>query len=159
MITADVTKAQKQLQEYNLVVRRKLKHMVVNFARQIAAYAIDKTPLGDSETYAKMYSTRTFLPKVEGLARGNWQFSPTTSASLQLIAGRQSGDSALDIIEQKSQGYKLGDTFYIINTAPYITALEGNHSPQTLGEGIMRPTMQMITASYKIDLKLFYDQG
>jgi hypothetical protein len=159
MIKADTSRIEQQLAEYKLEVERKLKYMVANFAYRVAQYAISSTPLGDSVKYASYYNARTDLPTIEGLSQGNWQYSTTSNASLQLIAGRKAGDSALDIIEARTSGYKLGDTFYIVNTTPYIADLEADYSPQTNGMGIMQPTIDLIASTYKIDLVQYYKQG
>lgn len=159
MITADITELEKQLEQYKAEVERKLKFMVVNFGERIAEYAINNTPLGDSVTYARYYQARNDLPQVEGIARGNWQFSYTKDGNLQLIAGQASGEVALDVFAAKSASYKLGQSFYVSNAAPYIGALEADFSGQTNGQGIIRPTMDTIAATYAIDLKNFYDKG
>lgn len=159
MIKADTSKLEAQLKQYIAEVERKLKYMVVNFGQQVAEYAIGNTPLGDSVTYARYYQARTDLPQVEGIARGNWQFSTNQDGTLQLIAGRQSGDTALDVFSYKASSYQLGQTFYISNAAPYISSLEADSSGQTSGQGILKPTMDTIAATYLIDLKNFYDKG
>lgn len=159
MISADTSKLEKQLAEYKLQVERKLKHMVTSFAYRIADYAISKTPIGDSVKFAGYYQARTDLPQVEGLAQGNWQFSTSPNATLQLIAGQGSGGAALDVLLNRAGSYKLGDTFYIVNPTPYIGLLEKNHSKQTGFDGISEPTIALVMSTYSIDLKHYYDQG
>lgn len=159
MLTVSTSELEKQLEQYKAEVKRKLEYMVVNFGERIAEYAINKTPLGDSITYARYYKARTDLPQVEGIAKGNWQFSYTPDGTLQLIAGIGSGDTALDVFISKSASYKLGQTFYISNAAPYIDSLEADYSGQTNGQGILKPTMDLIAATYAVDLKNFYDKG
>lgn len=156
MIKADTSKLEAQLKQYIAEVERKLKYMVVNFGQQVAEYAIGNTPLGDSVKYARLYQLRTDLPKEEGIARGNWQFSTNQDGTLQLISGKQSGDTALDIFSYKSSSYQLGQTFYIANAAPYISILDDG----VVGDSaILKPTMDTIAATYLIDLKNFYDKG
>lgn len=159
MISADTSKLEKQLAEYKLQVERKLKYMVASFAYRIADYAIDNTPIGDSVKFARYYQARTDLPQVEGLSKGNWQFSTSPNATLQLIAGQGSGGAALDVLLHKAANYKLGDTFYIVNPTPYIGLLENNRSNQTFGNGIYKPTIALVMSTYSIDLKHYYDQG
>lgn len=159
MIKASTSKVEEQLAKFKLEVERKLKHMVTKFAYEIAQTAIENTPLGDSITYVRYYKARTDLPQVEGIARGNWQFSFDRNAGVQIIAGQASGEAALDVFEAKSGAYKLGQTFYILNAAPYIGALEADSSPQTNGMGIVKPTINTVMSAYKINLQEYYKQG
>lgn len=159
MIKASTSKVEEQLAKFKLEVERKLKHMVTKFAYEIAQTAIENTPLGDAEIFVEYYSKRTNLPQVEGIARGNWQFSYSKNADVQMIAGSDSGSTALSLFKENSKSFKLGQSFYIINAAPYISDLEENYSPQTNGMGIQKPTNDMVMATYKINLQEYYKQG
>lgn len=155
-ITSNASELHKQLLEIQAKVKRKLEGMVRGFAYSIAMEAINKTPLGDSEQYARYYKARTEWPQVEGLARGNWQYSESGPV-FRLIAGQDSGNAALDQVEVAAMQYKLGDSFSIGNATPYIMALENGYSRLQAPQGITNPTMQAIQVAYKTDLQSFYD--
>ncbi len=53
----------------------------------------------------------------------------------------------------------LIDTLYIGNTGYYIRLLENNSSKQTNNLGIMRPTLDSIMQTYKVDLPRLYKEG
>lgn len=154
MITFDTAALLKSLQDAHADAKRRLEQMVRGFAYEFSVRAIENTPLGDSEKYARYYQARVNLPKVEGIARGNWQFSTDSSFELQIVAGRFSNEQALEIIENTSSGYRLGQTFYIGNAAPYITHLEYN-----ISTGIMRPTIADITGAFAVDFQYQYNKN
>ncbi len=160
-ITCNTSGLQKQLEQIRKEVTRKLKAMVVEFAYNVSLSAVANTPLGDSITYRRYYEARQGLPQIEGLARGNWQYSESTSGvSLKLIAGLASGEAASDGVAASAGAYyKLGDTFYIGNAAPYISALENNYSRQTQGQGISQPTLNTVMQVYSFRLDDYYKQG
>ena len=157
MLTFDTTALLKSLKEAHTDAVLRMERMVRGFAYQLTLRAIENTPLGNSKgVYARYYNARTNLPQVEGLARGNWQFDENGSLTLQIIAGQASGEVALDLVEMASSRYRLGDSFFIGNAAPYISALEADYSPQTNGEGIMKPTLADITGAYSVDFQRLY---
>lgn len=157
--TASIQKLEQQLEELIKTTERKLKNMVAGFSYNIAMHAISKTPLGSSADFPEWYARRTLLPNIEGIAQGNWQYSEG-SAELILNAGQNAGDKALSMLmTDVKANYSLGDSFSIVNTAPYIRALEYNYSPQTEGQGIYKPTKDLVLATYKIDLNRYYQQG
>lgn len=153
----DASKLIAQLQAFEKEATRRMEKMVEGFAYELSLRAIENTPLGDSVRFMEYYSARTDLPQVEGIAQGNWQYSETGNFALQLIAGRQAGDSALDIVQARSSSYKLGKTFYIGNAAPYILALENGYSSQV--HSIMQPTLADITGAYAVNLQFYYKRG
>lgn len=163
MITVDVEKVLRELQEYKKTVDRKLAFMVREFVYAISQEAINNTPLGDSNAYMSWYQSRIGQPEglqpIHGLARGSWQVNTTGTFSQQQIYGSDSGDLALVQVRTDINSYKLGDTVYISNTGYYITALENNHSMQTFGKGIVAPTTEAIMSIYQLDLKRLFDAG
>lgn len=148
----------KQIQSLVKQVERKMTNMVRGFAYEVAVRAIGNTPLGDSEKFANWYANRTLLPAVEGIARGNWQYSEG-KAELVFVAGRESGTIAAANVKKDALAYKLGDRFSILNTAPYISALEKNYSSQTQGSGILKPTLHDIKIMYSVELLKYYNKG
>jgi hypothetical protein len=156
-VSANIEDLAKQLQELEKQVEKKLEGMVRGFALSIAESAVDNTPIGDSVKYAGYYQSRTDLPQVEGLSKGNWSYAEGEPV-LRRIAGQDAGNAALDGIETNLLQYKLGETFAIGNAVPYIGELENGYSLQAPA-GIMNPTMQHISGTYATDLVRLYDMA
>ena len=156
MITFDTTALLKSLQDAHADAKRRLEQMVRGFTYEVSLRAIENTPLGNAEVYARYYRARVDLPQEEGIARGNWQFGLDDSFNLQLISGQDSGVEASNLIKSTSASYRLGATFYIANAAPYISDLEADKSYQTNGQGIMQPTIADITGAYAVDFQYHY---
>lgn len=149
------------LQKYEKEVTRKLENMVKGFSYIISSEAVSNTPLGDSETYFKLYQARqnqTGLQPVEGFARGSWQVSTTGQFSIQEIYTVNSGNVALSLIKSNLNSYKLGQTLYVGNKGYYIKLLDGGYSDKA-PLGIIAPTMESIASTYQVDLKRLYDEG
>lgn len=159
MVEVEVKNLIKDLENFYLEAVRKMENMVRNFSYEVSLTAIEKTPLGDSIAYKKLYERRERtmgLQPIEGLAQGGWQYSLDGTLDFQEI---YSGSMALGAVKTHAMNYKLGDTVIIGNKGPYIGLLEDNHSPQTEGQGIMRPTLESIMAIQKVSLLTYYKQG
>lgn len=137
--------------------KRKTVVMVQKFAYHVAFVATSNTPLGDAQTYFKFYDMRKYWPKEEGMARANWQFSKDMSFPDVIASGRNTGADAVNKIQTQMLGYKIGDTFYIGNGLAYINILEQNKSPQTMGMGIMKPSLDAIVSVYGAKLNEYYN--
>lgn len=162
MITVEIDNLIKDLEKYHDDMVFRLEQMVRTFSYNVALTAIQKTPIGDSEYYADWYEKRyneTGLIPIHGLSRGNWQYSKNNAASLQSNYGDNSSSEALKQFKEASVQYRLGDTFYIGDYTPYASWLENNYSPQTNGEGIGRPTMQVVTSLYQFSLPQYYKEA
>lgn len=155
----DTSKLLAQLQAFQIEATRRMEKMVEGFVYQLTMRAIDNTPMGDSARFLEYYQARTGLPQEEGIAQGNWQYSKDGTFQLQLFSGKQSGLDALIKVRSEAASYKLGETIYVGNAAPYINALEGNSSIQTNGKGIIRPTLEQITGAYAVNLQYYYKKG
>lgn len=162
MVTVDAKDLIKDLQQFYLDVVRRMESMVSGFAYEISLTAIGNTPLGDAETYIKLYQRRerTYgLQPVEGLARGGWQVSLDGSLDFQELYGAGSGNTAASAVKIGMMNYKLGDTVIVGNKGPYIRLLEDDYSLQTNNAGIMQPTLDSIMAVHRTDLLRYYKQG
>lgn len=151
----------KELEAYLKETTRKFENMVRGFSYIISETAIENTPLGDANAYFSMYQSREQrlgLQAKEGFARGSWQVSSTGQFSVQEFYSFSSGDQALSLIKTNLNNYKLGDTVYIGNKGYYIEVLENGYSQQA-PLGIMKPTIESIVQTYKVDLKRLFDQG
>ena len=162
MISADVSKVLEELKAYQQDTVRRLEKMVTGFAYIISKTAIANTPLGDAEEYFKLYELRqkrTGLEPTEGFARGSWQVNTSGQFSIQTIYGATSGTEALSFVKSDLSNYKLGDTVFVGNKGFYIKLLENNYSDQTMGMGIMQPTLDSIMQTYQVDLVRLFKEG
>jgi len=164
MITVEIDNLIKDLEKYHDDMVFRLEQMVRTFSYNVALTAIQKTPIGDYASGTKRYKAyydarQPPLPKWEGLAKGNWQYYRQGLGHLQIISGQAAGETALDIFESDAMAYRLGQTFYIGNNVPYAEDLEADSSPQTNGEGIGRPTMQVVTSLYQFSLPQYYKEA
>lgn len=155
MVTADVSKLIEDLKKFHLDAIQRMENMVRSFAYEFAVTAISNTPLGDEKgQYAELYRRRTYLQPIAGFAQGSWQVSFSGSLQEQDI---YSGTESAKAVESKMQAYKLGQSFTIGNTGPYINKLENGHSDQ-FPNGITRPTIDQVMNTYKINLVRYYQQ-
>lgn len=154
MITADISKTIESLKKAHAEIVRRMENMVRGFAYEFAVTAVANTPLGDDEKYAKLYQRRTYLQPIAGFAQGSWQYSESSNLAEQ---DTYSGSEALQKIQGKLSGYKLGESFVIGNTGPYIINLENGSSDQA-PDGITRPTIDQVMSAYKINLVRYYQQ-
>lgn len=162
MIVADTKDLEASLAKAILMIERKLKNMVEGFAYEFTLTAVSKTPLGDADTNRTRYLDREFkydLDPIEGFARGSWQASLDGSLKFQEFYGQNSGSNAADSVKLTMQNYKIGQKVYIGNFGPYIVDLEYDHSDQTEDNGIMKPTIDQVLTSYRIDLQHYYSVG
>lgn len=154
MISADVSKTLESLKKAHAEIVRRLENMVRGFAYEFAMTAVSNTPLGDDEKYFKLYQRRTYLQPIAGFAQGSWQVSNSGSLQQQDL---YSGSAAISKVQSDMQDYKLGQSFTIGNTGPYIINLENGSSNQA-PEGITRPTIGQVMAAHKINLLRYYQQ-
>lgn len=153
--TAAVLTSVRKFAEEN---KRKSEGMVKKFAYYIGFVATSNTPLGDSVLYQKLYDLRQFWPKEEGMAKANWQFSKDNSFPIFIDSGRDTGTAAINRIQTQMASYRLGDQFYIGNGLPYVKWQldKENKSPQTMGMGIMKPSLDVIVSVYGARLNEYY---
>lgn len=152
MITVNIAELLKDLENLNKDVVRRLEQMVRGFTYEFAMIAVEKTPFGDPDEYFDLYKKREAslgLEPIAGFAQGSWQVPVDGMLDMQET---YSGSTALGAIRTHMMNYKLGEMVILGNAGPYIGALENNYSPQTNGEGIIKPTIDQMLSSYKIDL-------
>lgn len=165
-IKADTTDLEMSLMKAAGTIALRLKQMVTGFSYEFTVTAIGNTPLGDASPekdgghlswYIKRYN-ETGLAPIEGFARGSWQVDFDGKIQTQKpLYGVNSGQVAGSAAKISLMNYTLGQRVYIANTGPYIVALENGYSDQA-SEGIMKPTMEQVLSSYKIDLKRHYSK-
>ena len=156
----------KQLEEYKLVMKRKLENMVVRFATDIAASSSDNTPIGDNASiasdgaYRDYYLQRqlTYNLAVEaGFHKGNWQYSESNNFSFRPIIYSYE-EMKSNVYGEADMSYSLGDTFYIGASGPAYIQLEQGLSSQA-PNGIKSPTLSQIETAYRTDLQRYYREG
>ncbi len=160
-ITVNTDELLKQMEQHILDTVNRMENMVRGFAYEVSLVAIDNTPLGDAEQYQKLYQRRFIrygLAPQEGFAQGSWQVAFDNNLDFQELYGPNSGNTAAGSIKTHMLNYKLGDSFVIGNTGPYIVKLEAGYSDQA-PEGIMQPTVDSIMLTYKSDLVRYFNQG
>jgi hypothetical protein len=158
-ISCNTSKLEQSLKKFHEQAVYKLQGMVKKFSYWVTVSATNYTPLGDSDRYASLYQLREErygLEPKEGFARGSWQVSLDGSLDVQELYGVNSNSAAVDAAITNLMNYSLGDTLLIGNTGPYIQKLENNYSDKTRGQGIMQPTIEMITNVYQLDLDTYY---
>lgn len=163
MIKCDVTDFIKSLELLHKDVIRRLENMVRGFTYQFALTAIENTPLGDDVTYANLYKQRltngSGLLDEAGFAQGSWQVPDTISGPLDLQE-LYSGDSAAKVVRIHMMNYKLGETITLGNQGPYIGLLNSSNGySDQAPNGIIKPTVEQMLSTYKIDLVRYYNQN
>lgn len=156
-IKADTTALEMSLMKAAGTIALRLKQMVTEFSYEFTVIAIGNTPLGDAETYVELYKARQAkygLDPTEGFTQGSWQVDYDSNIQPQYL---YSGSDAAKAVKINLMNYNLGQKVYIANTGPYIVALENGYSDQA-SDGIMKPTMEQVLSSYKIDLKRHYSK-
>lgn len=154
-IKADTNALEMSLMKAAGMIALRMKQMVTGFSYEFTLTAIQNTPLGDADMYSELYKIRQLkygLEPTEGFAQGSWQVDYDTSfVPQELYSGADAGAAA----KINLMNYNLGQKVYIANKGPYIVALENGYSDQA-SDGIMKPTMEQVLSSYKIDLKRHY---
>ena len=158
-ISCDTSKLEQSLKKFHEEAVRKMQGMVKKFAYWVTVSATNYTPLGDATANASLYKLREEhygLKPEEGFARGSWQVSLDGTLSIQQLYGVNSNSAAVDAAIINLMNYSLGDSLIVGNTGPYIMKLENNFSKKTNGQGIMQPTIDMITSVYQLELDSYY---
>ena len=180
MISCDTSKLEAELKKFHEEVTRKLEGMVEKFSYWVTWEAIENTPFGDDVEYAALYNNPARLSIAKnakaGNAKGGWviQKNEPYSSSWFMQADNENAENVKWAIDHRSSNYKIGDTIYITNNVPYVSAngwpydtykngspvrsLESGASSQA-PFGIMEPTLNAILGIYQSDLKKYYEES
>jgi hypothetical protein len=162
MIKCNVEDLIKDLDKLHKDTVRRLEQMVRGFTYQFALTAIDNTPLGDDKKYMMLYKRRlsngSGLLDQAGFAQGSWQVPDTVSGDLD-VQELYSGRDAANVVQTHMLNYTLGETITLGNTGPYIGYLESGQGSDQAPEGIIKPTIDQVLSTYKIDLVRYYQQN
>lgn len=164
MIRSNIEDVRKSLLAYKEDLKNRMERAVTRWSYEVTIAAVMATPLGDSDLFTKWYEMRyevTGLPPEEGLARANWQVSFDGQLHFSVnVTGATAGDIAAgDVQEKMISTYKLGQSFTIGNTGPYLAKLENNYSRQTEGKGISKPVYAAMIQAYNSDFVSFINEG
>lgn len=178
MISCDTSKLEDELKKFHEEATRKMEGMVQLFSYWVTFEAIENTPFGDDIEYAALYNNRLRLGITKnnkaGHAKGGWviEMNQPYSSWWFMQADNENAENVKWAADHRSENYKLGDTVYITNNVPYVSAdawpydtykngapvrsLESGASSQA-PYGIMEPTLHAIMGIYQSDLKKYYE--
>jgi hypothetical protein len=176
-VSCDTSKLEQSLKKLHEEAVRKMQGMVQIFSYKVTFEAIENTPFGDDQAYAVLYNNRArlaVLPPEAGSAKGGWTISFNGPTRI-IFPERATDENAQNIknnADIASQGYKLGDDLYIMNSVRYVASdgwpydtykngspvrsLESGASTQA-PFGIMEPTLHAIYGIYRSELKSYYE--
>lgn len=166
MLKADSTAMQASLEKAKQEIKKKLEYMIASFARDVTAAASESTPVGDSEAIVNKPSYRNFYLQrfkdyqIEadiGFHAGAWVYSEDQNYEFDRTIYTNEQAEGTTFATAKAN-YRLGEDFYIQATGPGYSALNSGYSPKA-PEGIIKPTVQLIESTYRINLKAAYDKG
>lgn len=156
MLTIETSKLVNQLKQLQEEIENKLEGMVQKWTVDVSEYVIAGTPIGSYEKYGWLYDMRDELEPIPGLSRGSWQVSLDGDLIFKNV---YNGDLAVSDIAGDIARYRLGQTYYIGNTTPYVEQLEGNgRTPQLEIGGFQRLQNEAVSA-YNLNLKTYYDRS
>lgn len=178
MISCDTSKLETELKKFHEEAVRKMQGMVQLFSYWVTFEAIENTPFGDDVEYAALYNNPARLSIAKnakaGNAKGGWviEMNKPYSSWWFMQADNDNAENVKWAADHRSENYKLGDTVYITNNVPYVSAdgwpydtyrngspvrsLESGASTQA-PFGIMEPTLHAIMGIYQSDLKKYYE--
>ena len=164
MLKVNAKELEKSLAQYKVEVERKLEHMVVAFAQDIAFAASNATRKGhiseggNTAKYVDYYRKRA-LPRseggfgieaLEGYHKGAWQY---TEGELQFNPTIYDEATMLGNVDYKAESsYKLGETFSIGATGSAYEMLQKLDDIQGEAEST-------IQRAYLSNLKQYYEEG
>lgn len=180
MISCDTSKLEAELKKFHEEATRKLEGMVEKFSYWVTWEAIENTPFGDDVEYAALYNNPARLSITKnaqaGNAKGGWviEMNKPYSSWWFMQADNENAENVKWAADHRSTNYKIGDTVYITNNVPYVSAdgwpydtykngspvksLESGASTQA-PFGIMEPTLNAILGIYQSDLKKYYEES
>jgi len=151
---------------------RKLKGMAFALAMNVADAASDNTPVGDDDkiaaglnpgasrnaaSYARLYANRLASYGINmqaGFHAGAWRYSETKVPTFSPDVN--SYETMISMLRASFMAnFQLGDTFYIAAKGPAYKFLESGVIPSA-PDGIVKPTMQQVLATYRSDLLAAY---
>lgn len=158
-------KLAKQLEEFSLTFKVKLKNMVEGFAEDVVVAASNATPEGNQADidkpgkYRSLYLGRQKhlgIPLEAGFHRGAWGYSENNIFNFNNHVRSQT-EMKNDFFGDFASNYKLGDRFFVGAAGPAFIQLQNGLSDQA-PNGIEKPTLAMIRAVIMSDLLKHYNK-
>lgn len=87
-------------------------------------------------------------PVDTGFARGNWRPSLNAPATVPISILDPTGAATISRINTVARLYKIGDTVFLVNRAPYIESLNEGSSPQAEAEFIQTATQRGVDKAF-----------
>lgn len=159
MLSANTDELEKSLAEYKLEVERKLKHMVVGFAQDVAFAASKATRIGhiseggNTLAYVNHYKKRSQeygIKPIEGFHKGAWTYTEGALTFNPNIYDESTMRGNVDY--QAEANYKIGDSFTIGAEGTAYEMLQGL-------DDIMGEAESTIKGAYLSDLREYYENG
>jgi len=158
MVTVDTADLEKSIDTYVDLLTKALKNSVTQVMYGTANAIVENTPVGDTDTYYKLYLKRFQAEGwdiEEGMLLANWGFHINTDEGYfnKDIRDTQ-GDLVTNSIREVMAEYKLGDSITASNYTPYALSIENGQSAQA-PNGTVKPAEQALLDIYKIQFKDF----
>lgn len=171
MLVVNTDKCADSIEVLKKILERKFKHMVSGFVYEFSVIAVDNTPFGNSDVYFELYkrrAARSVYPEKEGAAKAGWQIdinNTTDTVYNGLADSSNAGNVKIRLKQEAFSEFKLGDKLNIGNAVEYVNSnkfnlpsLEQGYSSQA-PQGIIKPTINMMLATYKVNLQSYFDKG
>jgi hypothetical protein len=153
MISANADELIKSLDSYKVEVERKLKHMVVKFAQDVATAASIETAIGDESRLHNMYLERQRARGIDphpGFHKGAWVYTEGSLTFDPTIHSRQ--DMLSNVQSAANAEYKIGDSFIVGAEGTAYAFLERR-------DGIVHDAMKAVQEVYQSNLERHYNEG
>ena len=163
-----------ELPKFRKNATRKITGMIQALALNVANAAYDNTPIGDqgkidegisgkgsrtAVSYARLYSNRLMnygLAMQTGYHAGAYNYSTVRNPAF-VPHIRDDSEMLTSIMKAFRSSYKIGDVFYIAAQGPAYKFMQAGDLPSA-PDGLVKPTMQQILSTYKIDMQNAYNR-
>ena len=153
---------------------RKINGMIQALALNVAQSAYENTPIGDqgkledgmqagasrrAASYARLYANRMVdygINMQTGYHAGAYTYSEVKNPSF-IPEIRTYSEMMTSITTSFRSSYQIGDVFYIAAQGPAYKFMQAGDLPSA-PDGLVKPTMQQILSSYKIDMMTAYNK-
>jgi len=158
IISANLKEVEKSFEAVIKDIEVRLTNMAVGFGQMVAAKAESQNPIGlNTPSMQDYYEARQrlgpyHLQPTPGFSKGSWQATESSSFPWRETYGGGAGQAAVAAIPSQLSGYKLGDTYYVGNTGPYIGILNQRYN-------IIDISTRDIMQAFSIDMSAIYNKG
>jgi len=153
---------QESLKQFNLDINNwsakvgvESRLLFIGIATRLFENVVRRTPVGDPDYWqghpkgSPSGNSKPPTGYLGGTAKNSWFCSINDKVEGGQRSADKQGAAALDEINLRLVGAKLGDTAYLQNPLPYIQSLEdGTGSPRQAPEGMVQVSMAEIVSFY-----------